>query len=62
VITEKSAAVAAYAGGGTAVAFGLTSGEWQAIGVIVGIFIGVAGLALNAYFQWRRLKLDEGRK
>jgi hypothetical protein len=64
-------------GGGTAVAtgltktseqiewvfMGLTTGQWQTIGVVGGLLIGLTGLVLKAivdvYFGWRRLKLEE---
>lgn len=53
---EKLSQVAAYGGGTTALTFGLTAGEWQAIGVMGGLVIGVIGLCINAYFQWKRGK------
>lgn len=60
MIVEKASAIAAVGGGGTAVVFGLTPGEWQAIGVLGGLLIGIAGLAINAVFQW--LKYRRGDK
>lgn len=56
-IAMKTAAAAQYAGGGTAVYFGLSAGEWQAIGVVAGIVIGLAGLAVNYYFKHKHYKL-----
>lgn len=65
---EKVSAVAAYGGSGTAVVsgaaeyLGLTPGEWQIVGIIGGLVIGVLGLivnaGINAFFNWQRLKLD----
>lgn len=55
-VAEKASQVATYGGSGTALAFGLTPGEWQAVGVIGGLLIGVIGLCINAYFQSRRSK------
>jgi hypothetical protein len=61
---EKLSEAATYGGGGTAVVsgavmgvqkvLGLTQAEWGVVGVIGGLLIGAAGLALNAYYQWRR--------
>lgn len=49
---EKATTVATYGGGGAAVYFGFTPGEWQVIGIVGGLLIGLAGLGLNAMFQW----------
>lgn len=57
MLAEKASAVAAYGGGGTAVYFGLTPGEWQAIGVLAGILIGVLGLLVNVYFKAKHLEI-----
>lgn len=57
-MNEKLSAAVGYSGGTTAFAFGLSSNEWQAIGVIGGLLIGLAGFAVSAYFQHQRLKLD----
>jgi hypothetical protein len=54
---EKASAAVAYTGGGTAVYFGLSPGEWQALGVIGGILIGLAGYLTNLYFKHQHLKL-----
>jgi hypothetical protein len=59
---ESLANVATYGGSGTMMYFGLTPGEWQIVGVLGGLLIGVLGLVVNAYFQWKRLELDQGRK
>lgn len=65
-VIEKASAAVAYTGGGTALAFGLTSGQWQALGVVGGLLVGVAGLIVNAYFKNKHLQLAkknyEGRK
>jgi hypothetical protein len=58
---EKASATVAYGGGGTAVYFGLTAGEWQVVGVIGGILIGLAGLGVNAFFKHQHLKLARER-
>ena len=62
MIAEKVSSAATQAGAGTAVVFGLTPTEWSVIGVIGGLVIALAGLAFNAYFGWRRLKLDERKR
>lgn len=59
---EKLSAVVGYAGSGTAVAFGFTTSEWQAIGVLGGLLFGAAGLAFNAWLGWRRDQREERRK
>jgi hypothetical protein len=53
---EKASHAATYGGSGVAVYFGFTSGEWQVIGVIGGLVIGLIGLVVNSYFQWKRSK------
>jgi hypothetical protein len=55
---ERVSAVAGYGGSGTAFVFGLSPGEWQALGVIGGLLIGVAGFAFNAWLGWRRDQRD----
>ena len=54
------------AGGGTAVFFGMSQGEWQAVGVIGGLLIGVVGICLNAvvsaYFKHQHYKLAKKRR
>jgi hypothetical protein len=40
---------------------GLTPMQWSVVGVIGGIVIGLLGVAVNAYFGWRRLRMDERR-
>jgi hypothetical protein len=59
---ERASEAATYGGGGTAVVsgavmgvqkvLGLTPAEWAVVGVIGGLVIGVAGLAINALFQY----------
>lgn len=56
MIVEKVGATAAVGGGSVAVFFGLSAGEWQALGVVGGLAIGVIGLAINAAFQWLRYR------
>lgn len=65
-MTDKVAAVeatasamaskATYAGGATSVIGWLQGVDWLAF---AGIFIGVAGFLLNAYFQYKRHKREE---
>jgi hypothetical protein len=57
----RVAQTAMYGGGGTAVIFGLSPGQWQALGVMVGIVVGVGGLALTWYYK-RKTYLLELRK
>lgn len=40
---------------GTAV-FGLTKDEWQVVGVLAGIGIGLLGWGTNALFHWLRYR------
>lgn len=56
MLIEKASTLAAVGGGGTAVYFGLSAGEWQIIGVVGGLAIGVLGLAVNAIFQVLRYR------
>jgi hypothetical protein len=58
---EKASSTVAYGGGGTAVYFGLTAGEWQVVGVVGGIVIGLAGFFTNLYFKHQHLKLARER-
>lgn len=51
---EKVSAIAGYGGSGTAVVFGLTTSQWQVVGVLGGLLIGIAGFAFNAWLGWRR--------
>lgn len=56
MIVEKASATAAVGGGSVAVFFGLSAGEWQALGVVGGLAIGLVGLAVNVVFQWLRYR------
>lgn len=61
---EKVSSTAANGGAGVAVVsggvqgveliLGMTPSQWSVTGVIGGLLIGVVGLMVNAYFQWRR--------
>ena len=62
MVSEKVAAAVGYGGSGTAFVFGLSPGEWQALGVMGGLFIGVLGFAWNAWLGWRRDQRDERAK
>lgn len=57
MLIEKAANTAIASGSGTAVYFGLSNGEWQAIGVVVGAFIGIAGLVVQIYFKRAHLRI-----
>jgi len=52
----KVGATLAYGGSGGAVFFGLTVNE---LGVVVGIFTAITGLAMNFYFKWREDQRQE---
>ena len=64
MIAEKASNAASQVGAGAAVVsggfggveyiLGLTPSQWSVVGVIGGLLIGVAGLVVNAYFQWKR--------
>jgi hypothetical protein len=56
MIAEKASAAAMYGGSTGAIVFGLTPSEWSVIGVIVGIVVAVAGLAINTVFAYLRFK------
>lgn len=45
-------------GSGTALVCGLTTTQWQAIGVVGGLAIALAGLVVNAVFQYLRWKRE----
>ncbi len=51
-VAHRVATVATYGGSGVAVFFGFTPGEWQVIGIVGGLIVGVVGLAINAMFQY----------
>jgi hypothetical protein len=53
----KAATAAQYGGPTVAVYFGLTAGEWQAIGVLGGIVIGLAGLVVTWAYKHAHYKL-----
>lgn len=59
MIIEKLSAGAMYGGSGSAIVFGLTPGEWSVIGVIVGILVAIAGLAINTYYKQAHYSLAE---
>lgn len=66
MFAEKTSAVAAYGGGGTAVLsgaamevqkfLGMSPAEWQVLGVIGGLGIGFVGLVVNIVFQWLKYR------
>lgn len=62
---HRVASVATYGGASTAVYFGLSPGEWQIVGILGGLLIGVAGwltnAAMNYHFKQQHLKLAQSR-
>lgn len=58
-IAERGAAIMGYSGAGTMGLFGLSDGEWQALGVLGGIFFALCGFAISAYFGYRRDRREE---
>lgn len=64
-VTKAAANAATYTGGGTAVFFGLSSGQWQALGVLGGLVIGGLGLLVKSVMDWhfrnQHLKLAQSR-
>lgn len=56
---EKASATVAYGGGGAAVFFGLTTSEWQVVGVIGGLVIGAIGLLVNVAFKFMHYRLTQ---
>lgn len=59
---ERVSAMVGYGGSGTAFVFGLSASQWQAIGVIGGLLIALAGFAFNAWLGWRRDQRERGQK
>lgn len=58
---HKAATVATYGGSGTAVYFGFSPGEWQAIGIAGGLFFAAAGYFTNLWFKAAHLRLAKQR-
>ena len=54
---NKLANTAQYGGSSGAVYFGLSSGEWQIIGVVGGLVIAAFGFAINWYYKAQHLRL-----
>lgn len=50
-MVSKTAAGATFFGSGTAIFGGLSANELAAVG---GLFVGLAGLAVSWYFNWKR--------
>lgn len=36
--------------------YGLSPGEWQVVGIVGGLVIGLFGLGINVLFQWLRYR------
>jgi allophanate hydrolase subunit 1 len=58
---QKAASVATYGGSGTAIYFGFSPGEWQAIGIVGGWVFAAAGWATNFYFKRQHLLLAKAK-
>jgi hypothetical protein len=55
------AKAAQYGGAAGALIFGLSPGEWQAIGVIGGLLVGLGGFLLAWYYKAQHLKVAKER-
>jgi uncharacterized membrane protein YebE (DUF533 family) len=55
-MVTKTAAGATFFGSGTAILGWLSASELAAIG---GLFVGLAGLAINFYFNWKRDRREQ---
>lgn len=61
-VAHKAANVATYGGSGTALYFGFSPGEWQAIGILGGLVFAAAGYFTNLWFKAAHLKLERERE
>lgn len=61
MLIEKITGAAVFAGGGTAMVFGLSTSEWSVVGVIGGLLVGVGGLIVNIYFKHKHLQVVRNR-
>jgi len=59
---SQTAIPATYAASATSVMFGLTATEWQAIGVLGGLVLGILTYATSCYFKTQHLKLELKRQ
>lgn len=50
---EQFATAASYGASGASVFMGLTVDEWGVIGVLIGIFLGVATFCFNVWFKMK---------
>jgi cytochrome c biogenesis protein CcdA len=57
----KTSTFVIYGGSGASILGALTPGDWQIIGVVGGILLGLAGFAVNVWFKWQHLKLARDR-
>lgn len=53
----KVSSIASYAGSSAAIIFGMNKDEWQVVGVLSGIFIGIITFCTNLYFKNEHLKI-----
>jgi hypothetical protein len=56
-IADVSAVPATYVASGVSVIFGLTGGEWQAVGVIGALILGALTYGTTFYFKKKHLEL-----
>lgn len=61
-LAEKASMTVGLCGSGTACAFGLSTSQWQAIGVVGGLFFAAIGFLFNAWLGWRRDQREANRK
>jgi cytochrome c biogenesis protein CcdA len=62
---HRTASAATYGGASASIYFGFSPGEWQIIGIVGGLLIGLLGWATNAvlnyHFKNQHLKLAQSR-
>lgn len=61
-LAEKASMAVGFCGSGTACAFGLSSSQWQAVGVMGGLIFAAAGFLFNAWLGWRRDQREEASR
>jgi hypothetical protein len=59
---EQASGTLTYVGATGTVVWGLTSDQWTAIGVVIGIAFTVATFAINWYYRHKTWKLEYGKK
>lgn len=58
-VAEVSSVPMTYAASAGSIVFGLSTDEWQAVGVIGGLIIAVLTYATSCYFKRQHLKLEQ---